>query len=368
MNDYHYKIARIFDSAQQSIKIAVSWFTDEYLIQELISQAKKGKTVNILLSASPANYWRYNKFDELKNSGAQIRKRGNEDALDGSFMHLKNFLIDEKILYGGSYNFTFNARTNDEHFDRFYETSDFNQKFNSFWDSSSTYFDISRFEVFRLIEKLKSKRSLVKNELNITSDYTYPSKMYKIIEDEKNYDKKKSSKLQKVSSLANASATVCPTGQISQSKMHVSSKPHKFYGGSISPIERENRTKNTFAISRYQKYQIENKFNFLSCRIENGVLIAKGKLQPELCNEYEFQIKFRNDFAPQVFILSPEIEAKPEIHMYDNGSLCLFYPKEQPWKNSNLIAEYIIPWIVEWIYYYEIYLLSGKWEGLEQPH
>ena len=54
--------------------------------------------------------------------------------------------------------------------------------------------------------------------------------------------------------------------------------------------------------------------------------------------------------------------------MYANGTLCLYKPTDDPWKPSDNIHEKIIPWTAEWLVFYELYLMCGKWLGPEAPH
>jgi hypothetical protein len=67
-----------------------------------------------------------------------------------------------------------------------------------------------------------------------------------------------------------------------------------------------------------------------------------------------------------VRILSPEIRKR--IHMYPNGTLCLYDHRDQPWNARDNLDEKIIPWIAEWLVFYELYLISDKWLGPEAPH
>ena len=80
------------------------------------------------------------------------------------------------------------------------------------------------------------------------------------------------------------------------------------------------------------------------------------------------KIVYRPEREPQVFVLSPQIEAHQDIHLYSNGSLCLYYPVESPWKHTDNLHEKIIPWTSEWLLFYEIYLLEGKWLGKSVAH
>ncbi|MBU1820006.1 MAG: hypothetical protein KKG00_00660, partial [Bacteroidetes bacterium] len=80
------------------------------------------------------------------------------------------------------------------------------------------------------------------------------------------------------------------------------------------------------------------------------------------------KIEFRAGTFPQVYILNPTVEPNADIHIYREGALCLFYPGDLRWRDKTSIAELTIPWIYEWIVYYELYLLTGKWEGDFVPH
>ncbi len=54
--------------------------------------------------------------------------------------------------------------------------------------------------------------------------------------------------------------------------------------------------------------------------------------------------------------------------MFNDHSICLHYPPDMFWTEKIKIYQFTVPWISEWIIYYEIYLLNGgKWEGRESP-
>jgi hypothetical protein len=168
--------------------------------------------------------------------------------------------------------------------------------------------------------------------------------------------------------LVNQSASIGAKGQIIPNNSGIVSQPHKFYGGSTGLLNITNRSKQTYAVAAFQKYHIQGNYTFLKCKIENGTLICTGELQPENCDKYKIRIEFREGFMPNVFIVSPFITPKSEIHMYSEGCLCLFYPKEFKWMNTTKIADFTIPWIVEWILFYELWKVTGQWEGKEQSH
>jgi hypothetical protein len=94
-----------------------------------------------------------------------------------------------------------------------------------------------------------------------------------------------------------------------------------------------------------------------------------GYIQPyKDSTSYKVQIKYSCKGAPKVFIKHPKIKTDHRIHRYSDESLCLYYPLKDPWKSKKNIHETIIPWTAEWLVYYELFLITEKWHGPEQPH
>ena len=48
---------------------------------------------------------------------------------------------------------------------------------------------------------------------------------------------------------------------------------------------------------------------------------------------------------------------------YQDQNLCLYRPRKNQWDGSMLLSETAIPWAVEWLYFYEIWVCTGKWLG-----
>ena len=98
-------------------------------------------------------------------------------------------------------------------------------------------------------------------------------------------------------------------------------------------------------------------------------MVCHATLQPlSYIEPYNVQLVFTGKNSPKVFIKSPEIPVNFEIHMYAQGNLCLYYPPDFKWTESSSAATSIIPWINDWIIYYELYKISGVWEGPAAPH
>lgn len=124
-------------------------------------------------------------------------------------------------------------------------------------------------------------------------------------------------------------------------------------------------------LGKYMKERsaIEADFDFLNCRITSIGLICEGLFSvPETSNEYEVQIIYSHPNQPEVFVRNPQIEYKPELHMYKNGSLCLYYPKDNSFTSKSMLFDTIIPWTSEWLIFYELYRRKGKWLGKYKSH
>jgi hypothetical protein len=95
---------------------------------------------------------------------------------------------------------------------------------------------------------------------------------------------------------------------------------------------------------------------------------AKAVIQPTpLSDCYTVRISYRHNTSPIINVLNNKLkprEAKGKIkHTYNDGSLCLYYPKAREWTEKDLISQTIVPWISVWLYYYEIWFVTGKWLG-----
>jgi hypothetical protein len=102
------------------------------------------------------------------------------------------------------------------------------------------------------------------------------------------------------------------------------------------------------------------------CRIRRGVLTFVVELQPTpVSRRYTVRITHRPPFDPDVDVLAPPLRLHPGAkglpHVYPGHRLCLYEPGE--WKSNMPIANTVLPWTTEWLYYYEIWLVTGEWTG-----
>ncbi len=96
-----------------------------------------------------------------------------------------------------------------------------------------------------------------------------------------------------------------------------------------------------------------------------------GILKPQF-TAYRVEIRYAVGTYPQVRVLSPTLERLPGNeegslpHVYGPSSdpkLCLFDPETDEWNSTMLIADKIIPWTIEWLAFYEFWLMTGVWSG-----
>ena len=108
----------------------------------------------------------------------------------------------------------------------------------------------------------------------------------------------------------------------------------------------------------------------------NGLLIWSGWLRPK-AQPYYVLVLWKAGLVdrPYACILDPPIKPRPgktyqEIPhlMFDEvnperSGLCLFDPDVKEWSESDLIAETTMLWVSEWLLYYELWHLDGRWLG-----
>jgi hypothetical protein len=109
-----------------------------------------------------------------------------------------------------------------------------------------------------------------------------------------------------------------------------------------------------------------------------------GVLAPDK-REHTVRIRYRvpfvlenislRDAQPMVQVLDPILEWHPDYeegpipHVYHSDRtpllpyLCLFSPSGKEWSTCDLIAETTVCWTAEWLYFYEAWLVTRKWQG-----
>lgn len=119
-----------------------------------------------------------------------------------------------------------------------------------------------------------------------------------------------------------------------------------------------------------QRQLIEQSCHWLKCHTKGDELYCSGKVRAaDNIKEYEIFIYYKSNVPPLVWVKKPNIKYHDDIHIYKkSNSLCLYYPPDMPWGKHIMLAYTIVQWIPEWIILYELWKISGKWEGPEVRH
>jgi hypothetical protein len=103
-------------------------------------------------------------------------------------------------------------------------------------------------------------------------------------------------------------------------------------------------------------------------RVRGALLIADGDVRPTARSVvYRVKIEYRVGDAPQIFVLSPKLEPREPggriPHVCPGNRLCLYLPGADEWTSEMSLAHTIIPWISEWLFFYETWHAIGVWLG-----
>src|SRR5688572_27433069 len=105
------RIQHEISKAQKSIFIAVAWFTNNNIFNELVGKARNGCTVSLIISNDSINLNSSNDFEALRIAKSKVYKIGNSET---ELMHNKFCIIDYSTVITGSYNWSYKAENNFE--------------------------------------------------------------------------------------------------------------------------------------------------------------------------------------------------------------------------------------------------------------
>ena len=130
--------------------------------------------------------------------------------------------------------------------------------------------------------------------------------------------------------------------------------------------------RNWYAFLYVQKLLVEAHFDWIDLSINskmrsligNGILDLHGKRR-RISVQFSPFNKYRYD---RIYIEDKSIKFHDGIHLYNDMSLCLYHPIiDQPVFNRVPLFK-MIPWISEWIVFYEQWKKYGVWLGKEIKH
>lgn len=128
-------------------------------------------------------------------------------------------------------------------------------------------------------------------------------------------------------------------------------------------IKRHRIQIDNYFLLEHEKRMLCKNYDFVQihykCPRKKRTLVCIGMYE-QLGMKYEYEVCY-DGTIPSVQITNPILPYMPDCHMYKDRRLCLYYPKDGPWDHHKHLYSHIIPWVHEWILYYEVYKLSGKW-------
>lgn len=136
-------------------------------------------------------------------------------------------------------------------------------------------------------------------------------------------------------------------------------------------FEKENKINWHFFLS-FQKLLVEQSFDWLKLILDakNKQIVGSGEL---LVDKKKISIilsysPFNRARYDRIYITNQDIKYHRDIHLYSDNSLCLYHPKiDQPLLQRIPLVK-MIPWITEWVVFYEQWKKYGVWLGKEIKH
>jgi hypothetical protein len=105
------RILEEITKANKSIYIAVAWFTNKNLFNELVNKARGGCSISLIISNDEINHNSSIDFERLITPNSKVYKIGNGNT---ELMHNKFCVIDHSTIITGSYNWSYKAESNFE--------------------------------------------------------------------------------------------------------------------------------------------------------------------------------------------------------------------------------------------------------------
>jgi hypothetical protein len=193
------RIQQEISKAQKSVFIAVAWFTNKNLFNELVIKARNGCTVSLIISNDNINLNSSIDFEQLAIGKSKVYKIGNGDT---ELMHNKFCIIDYSTVITGSYNWSYKAESN---FENVIITSNdtalaeqFISEFNNI--RKQYYPDAVNEEIVFPLNKIIKRLEILKNyilledieelykESSKLKEYNFNTDLQEIIEDVKNQE------------------------------------------------------------------------------------------------------------------------------------------------------------------------------------
>ncbi len=156
------RIQEEIQKSQKSIYIAIAWFTNRNIFDKLVSKAREGCLVQVIISNDEINNNSAIDFELLQNHNGKVYKIGNGNT---DLMHNKFCVIDYNTIITGSYNWSYKAENNFENIVINYNDTSLAEQFvTEFIQIKNKYYpDEPKIENDFPLEKIIKRLEILKN-------------------------------------------------------------------------------------------------------------------------------------------------------------------------------------------------------------
>lgn len=110
------------------------------------------------------------------------------------------------------------------------------------------------------------------------------------------------------------------------------------------------------------------KYPELRLRLKRNIATWTGNWLPSVLSDtYLLRITYRYPRRPRIAVLRPKLKlatGKDKLpHVYSDGQLDICVHARGEWNATLHIADTIMPWISQWLRFYEVWEQTGGWEG-----
>ncbi|AEA42429.1 hypothetical protein [Fluviicola taffensis] len=124
-----------------------------------------------------------------------------------------------------------------------------------------------------------------------------------------------------------------------------------------------------------QAHRIRTLFPGSKLEIKDRELRWWYEFQPTALSKcYKIRLHYKEGSHPNIYVIGEKLTLFPGStklpHVYNTAKqwLCLYDRGVGEWKKTMFIADRVIPWIPEWLFYYELWLIDGNWHGGGNDH
>lgn len=119
---------------------------------------------------------------------------------------------------------------------------------------------------------------------------------------------------------------------------------------------------------RRQAAEVRRLWPMLTVNVGGTTLVVSGEVQPRPLSEtYRVRVVYTYGSVPEAYVdepaLRPRDDGSPIPHVYAGPRPCLYLPGSGEWTGEEMIATTIIPWLLLWLEFYELWHATGVWKG-----